>query len=89
MSNLGEGKMRAGQTIARCLLDHEDSILVLVDIQQPFLDKLPEGEGAALVDRICWLLDVALLLGVPVVAMAEEIPKHGSAVPEIVWPSFS
>ena len=47
------------------LIDVDDSILVLVDVQENFLGKLPEAESAILLKRICWLTGVARWAGVP------------------------
>ena len=55
------------------LIDVDDSALLLVDVQEVFLAKLPEAESAILLERICWLIGVARWAGVPQVAMAEDI----------------
>jgi len=60
------------------LIDVEDSVLVVVDVQGSFLDKLPEAESALLLERICWLIGVARWAQVPQVAMAEDISSNGS-----------
>ena len=85
-SNTGQRlfPMNQQKSIHKSLLSRDDCLLLLVDIQQSFLDKLPSREGIDLVGRISWLLDAALQLEIPVVAMAEDIPHQGSAVPEIV-----
>jgi nicotinamidase-related amidase len=59
------------------LIDVGDSILVVIDVQASFLDKLPPDEGRALNQRICWLIGVARWLHVPLVATAEDIPSLG------------
>lgn len=60
------------------LIDVDDSVLVLVDVQEAFLDKLPEAESAILLERICWLIGVARWARVPQVAMAEDISSNGT-----------
>jgi nicotinamidase-related amidase len=60
------------------LIDVDDSVLVVIDVQDSFLKKFSEGERKLLKSRIGWMVDVAVRLGVPVVAMAEEIPAMGS-----------
>ena len=50
------------------LIDIDDSLLVVVDAQAAFLDKLPEAESAILLERICWLIGVARWAGVPQVS---------------------
>lgn len=65
------------------LIDVDDSALLLVDVQEVFLDKLPEAESAILLERICWLIGVARWAGVPQVAMAEDIAGNGSVHPAV------
>jgi nicotinamidase-related amidase len=60
------------------LIDVDDSVLIVIDVQDSFLKKFSEGERKLLKSRIGWMVDVAVRLGVPVVAMAEEIPAMGS-----------
>ena len=59
------------------LIDADDSILVVIDVQASFLDKLPPDEARALNQRICWLVGVARWLHVPLVVTAEDIPSMG------------
>lgn len=66
------------------LIDVDDSVLVVIDVQDSFLKKFSEGERKLLKIRIGWVVDVAVRLGVPVVAMAEEIPAMGSVSPCIL-----
>ena len=65
------------------LIDVDDSILVLVDVQENFLAKLPEAESAILLKRICWLTGVARWAGVPQVVMAEDISRSGPVHPAV------
>ena len=65
------------------LIDVDDSVLVVIDVQDSFLKKYSEGERKLLKIRIGWVVDVAVRLDVPVVAMAEEIPAMGSVSPFI------
>jgi nicotinamidase-related amidase len=60
------------------LIDVDDSVLVLVDVQEVFLDKLPEAESVTLLERICWLIGVARWARVPQVVMAEDISSNGT-----------
>ena len=55
------------------LLDRDDSVLVVVDAQPGFL--APEAEAA--VERMAWLVAVAVRLGVPVVVTEEEPERNG------------
>ncbi len=65
------------------LIDLDDSVLIVIDVQQSFIEKLPEDERKPLVSRIGWLTTVASLLSVPIVVTAEGISYCGSTVPEI------
>ena len=52
----------------------------MIDVQQFFLDKLPEGQREPLVARIAWLARVAKALAIPIVATAEDIARDGPLV---------
>jgi nicotinamidase-related amidase len=67
----------------RTLVEIGDSVLVAIDVQAAFLEKLPPAEAQALLGRICWLIRVARCLKVPVVATAEDIPALGSVAPQV------
>jgi nicotinamidase-related amidase len=62
------------------MFHHSRSCLVVIDVQDYFLNKLPEAERAPLVARIAWLMRVARALDVPMVATAEDIPNDGPLV---------
>jgi nicotinamidase-related amidase len=62
------------------LLERDRSCLVVIDVQQHFLDKLPLDRREPLAQRIAWLIRVAAALEIPVVAMAEDLPKVGPPV---------
>jgi nicotinamidase-related amidase len=59
------------------------SCLVVIDIQQYFLAKLPLDQRAPLVARIAWLMRVARALEIPIIATAEDIAQDGPLVPEL------
>jgi nicotinamidase-related amidase len=64
--------------IRRVARFHADSsVLVVVDTQPGFLDKLPEEDASAVADRIRWLCRLADWLGVPVVVTEEEPERNG------------
>ena len=65
------------------LLDVNDSVLVVIDVQAAFLDKLAPAQGRQLLRRICWLIRVAHCLEVPLVVTAEDIPSLGGVHPEL------
>ena len=65
------------------LLERDHSCLLVIDVQDCFLAKLAVEHRGALVARIAWLVRVARVLAVPVVAMAEDIARQGSLVREV------
>ena len=66
------------------LIDVDDSVLIVIDVQELFLKKLSVEERELLVNRIGWLISVAIKLNMPLVAMAEDIPQLGSVAPQIM-----
>jgi nicotinamidase-related amidase len=62
------------------LFDRDRSCLVVIDVQQYFLDKLQPDQRAPLVARIAWLMRVARALGIPIIATAEDIANDGPLV---------
>jgi nicotinamidase-related amidase len=57
---------------------HADGcVLVVIDAQEGFLRKLPEGEASAVVDRVRWLCRLADWLRVPVVVTEEDPELNG------------
>src|SRR5450759_2190829 len=67
--------MKARQ-ISHSLLEADDSILIIVDIQDAFLNKLPPHESKHLLSHACWLIAVARWRKIPLVVTAEEIHKQ-------------
>ena len=65
------------------LIDRTDCCLVIIDVQQYFLDKLPPAWRRPLVARIAWLMRVATALDIPIVATAEDIGSNGPLLDEL------
>ncbi len=63
--------------IRKTLVDVDDSVLIVIDIQDHFLNKYDNAKSQNLVGKVAWLLQVAQHLDVPVVAMAEDIDHSG------------
>ncbi len=63
--------------LRKALVEVEDSLLVVIDIQDSFLNKYDNAKTQNLVGKVAWLLAVAQHLDVPVVAMAEAIESNG------------
>lgn len=68
----------------RGLLDRSQSCLVVIDVQQYFLDKLPLDWREPLVARIAWLMRVARILDIPIIATAEDVTHDGPLVPALM-----
>ena len=56
------------------LINSADSVLIVIDVQDVFLDKLPEAHHQKLLNNICWLIEVAQWCKVPLIVTAEEMP---------------
>jgi len=59
------------------LIDASDSVLLVIDVQEPFLAKLANDAAQRVVARIAWLVEIAKHLAIPVIVTAEDIPRHG------------
>jgi nicotinamidase-related amidase len=57
--------------------------LVVIDVQGYFLAKIPLDWRKPLVERIVWLMQVASILEIPVIATAEDIARAGPLVPKL------
>jgi nicotinamidase-related amidase len=57
--------------------------LVVIDVQDYFLAKLPLDWRKPLVERMAWLMQVASILEIPVIATAEDIARDGPLAPDI------
>jgi len=71
------------RTPASQLIDPDDSVLLIIDVQERFLARLPHELTTALVGRISWLVELAKHLSIPIVATAEDIDDLGANVDEI------
>ncbi|MCP4334223.1 MAG: isochorismatase family protein [Gammaproteobacteria bacterium] len=69
--------MNTGQGIKNTLVEVDESVLIVIDVQDSFLRKYDNALSQEVVDRIVWLLQTAILLNIPVVAMAEDIAHSG------------
>ena len=64
--------------IKKSLVSVDDSVLVVIDIQESFLIKYDSSVGKPLLEKVVWLLKIAARMDVPVVAMAEDIENAGN-----------
>ncbi len=58
------------------LLDADDSVLVVIDVQDAFLGKLPGRDSEQLLNNVCWLIKLAQWRQIPLVITAEEFHKQ-------------
>jgi nicotinamidase-related amidase len=65
------------------LIERADCALLVIDVQDYFLNKLPEAERGPLVARIGWLMRVARELDIPILATAEDVANDGPLVPDL------
>lgn len=75
--------METDRSLLNTLVDVDDCLLALIDIQKPFLDKLTPAQAGLITGRAHWLLVIAGLLQVPVLATAEDIERHGLPDPAL------
>ncbi len=61
------------------LVDPHDSILVVIDVQDAFLEKLAPETASALLNNVVWLIEVARWKCVPIAATAEEADSMATA----------
>jgi nicotinamidase-related amidase len=58
------------------LLVAEDSILIVIDVQDAFLDKLPSQESERLLNNVCWIVTLAQWKQIPLIVTAEELEEQ-------------
>ncbi len=66
------------------LIDPDDCVLVLVDVQDGFLERIEDDVKAGLVDRIAFLVQGARFSGIPVIASVESPHDWGGLSPGLV-----
>ena len=79
-----EENMPKRASLENSLIEVGDCCLVLIDVQQGFLDKLSKKGSKRLAKRLLWLVKVAVKLEVPVVVTAEDIEGNGSVIPKLL-----
>ena len=67
--------------VKKSLIDVDDCVLIIVDVQDHFLAKLQPRRAEQLVNRVGWLMEVAKVLNVPIIATAEEGKRFGGLTP--------
>jgi nicotinamidase-related amidase len=68
----------------RCgLIDADDSVLLVVDVQDNFICKLEPTSRRALLERVCWLVGVARWLDIPILVTVEDLEAVGGPSPQV------
>ncbi|MBT6111711.1 MAG: isochorismatase family protein [Rhodospirillales bacterium] len=62
----------------KSLVNVDDCVLVVIDIQDHFLNKYDQAKTQNLISNVVWLIQIAEHLDVPVVAMGEDIDHNGA-----------
>jgi len=70
--------MNKPASIRNTLVDVNDSVLIVIDMQDSFLDKYDDAKTQSITAKVAWLIQIAQYLDVPIVAMGEDIDKVGS-----------
>lgn len=65
------------------LITAEDSLLIAIDIQPAFITKENREKSNPLLQRMCWVIEVARWLNIPMVITAEDIPNSGNIAEEV------
>ena len=65
------------------LLEKDNSALVVIDVQDNFLSKLLPTEREPLVERIAWIMNVANILSIPILATAEDVSADVAMLPRL------
>ena len=65
------------------LIEAHDSVLVVIDVQSAFTERLSPKLQDSLVEKVCSLVDVASELNVPLVVTAEDMPNLGGVAPAL------
>lgn len=63
--------------LKQSLIEAEDCVLVVIDMQDSFLEKYEKEKRRLVVSRAAWLIRAAQTIGMPIVAMAEDMQTTG------------
>lgn len=65
------------------LLKAQDSILIVIDVQAAFAQKLRPVDAQGIALRTGWLIGTARWLDIPVLVTAEDLPSLGGPIEEV------
>ena len=62
--------------IKKSLINVDDCVLIIIDVQDHFLARLPLERAEQLINRVGWLMEVAKVLNVPMIVTVEEAARY-------------
>jgi len=65
------------------LIDANDSVLIIVDVQQEFIDKLDHDQRIPVVNRISWITEMAGRFEMPIVVTVEDMENSNGTVRQV------
>lgn len=65
------------------VIDRQDSILLVIDLQDGFLNKLPPERKEAVIDHCRFLVEAAMRFTVPLFVTVEDPSRHGTTFPRV------
>ena len=67
--------------IEKSLINVDDCVMIIIDVQDHFLARLPLERAGLLINRVGWLMEVAKILNVPMIVTAEEWKRYADFTP--------
>lgn len=65
------------------LIEAEDSVFIVIDVQDNFTEKLESAQTESLLERVCWLTGVATWLSIPILVTVEDMDRAGGPSPKL------
>jgi len=65
------------------LLEANDSVLLVIDVQPDFVDRVEDDRRAGMIERIAFLAATARHAGIPVIATVESPERWGELHPQL------
>ena len=69
--------------VKNSLISVGDCVLIIIDIQDHFLARLPPERSELLINRVGWLMEIAKILHVPMVVTTEEPDSYEGFLPSL------
>ena len=65
------------------LTDVNESILIIIDVQQEFLDKLDRDQSIPMVNRISWITEMTGRFEMPIVVTVEDMKNNSGTIRQV------